>query len=126
PPRANTSTTKPGSTTTTTAPPAGQTSCETLIKQNAPDTAASKSVVLPDRKHTNCYALGPAVVTGKSVGSAGTQYDSTASQWVTEVHFKNNDFVDKIAGPYVGKLVAIELDGVVQSAPQINPNITGR
>ena len=39
---------------------------------------------------------------------------------------KNNDFVDKIAGPLVNKLVAIELDGVVQSAPEINPGITGR
>ena len=28
--------------------------------------------------------------------------------------------------PYVGKQVAIELDGVVQSAPEINPGITGR
>ena len=54
------------------------------------------------------------------------QYDSTNSQFVTNIHFKNNDFVDKIAGPLVGKQVAIELDGVVQSAPTINPGITGR
>jgi preprotein translocase subunit SecD len=124
--KANTPTTKPGSSTTTTAPPAGQTSCETLIKQSPPDTAAAKSVVLPDRKHTACYVLGPAVVTGKSVGSAGTTYDSTRSQWTTDVHFKNNDFVEKIAGPYLQKQVAIELDGVVQSAPTINAGITGR
>jgi preprotein translocase subunit SecD len=124
--KAGTSTTKPGSSTTTTAPPAGQTTCQTLIKQSPPDTDSAKSVVLPDRKHTACYVLGPAVVTGKSVGSAGTQYDSTTSQWVTNVHFKNNDFVDKIAGPYLQKQVAIELDGVVQSAPVINAGITGR
>jgi preprotein translocase subunit SecD len=118
-------TTKPGASTTTTAP-AGATSCETLIKQSPPDTDAAKSVVLPDRKKTACYVLGPAVVTGKSVGSANAQYDSTTSQWVTNVHFKNNDFVTKIAGPYVQKQVAIELDGVVQSAPTINAGITGR
>jgi len=82
--------------------------------------------VLPDRKRTACYVLGPAVVTGKSVGSAGTSYDSTRSQWTTDVHFKNNDFVEKIAGPYLQKQVAIELDGVVQSAPVINAGITGR
>jgi preprotein translocase subunit SecD len=123
---AGTSTTKPGSSTTTTAPPAGQTTCQTLIKQSPADTDSAQSVVLPDRKHTACYVLGPAVVTGKSVGSAGTQYDSTLSQWVTNVHFKNNDFVTKIAGPYLQKQVAIELDGVVQSAPVINAGITGR
>jgi preprotein translocase subunit SecD len=83
-------------------------------------------VVLPDRKHTQCYVLGPVLVTGKSVSTASTQYDSTLSQWVTNVHFKNNDFVDKIAVPYVNKLVAIELDGVVQSAPVIHTGITGR
>src|SRR6478736_917908 len=39
--KANTSTTKPGSSTTTTGPPAGETSCETLIKKSPPDTAAA-------------------------------------------------------------------------------------
>ncbi|MDQ1467871.1 MAG: preprotein translocase subunit SecD [Actinomycetota bacterium] len=122
--KAGTATTKPGASTTTTTP--GETSCEALIKSSPPDTDSAKSVVLPDRKHTQCYVLGPAVVTGKSVGSAQAQYDSTASQWVTNVHFKNNDFVDKIAVPYVNKMVAIELDGVVQSAPVIHTGITGR
>ena len=83
-------------------------------------------MILPDRKQTSCYVLGPALVTGKSIGSASVVYDSTQSQWATNVHFKNNDFIDKIAKPLVGKNVAIELDGVVQSAPLINPNITGR
>jgi preprotein translocase subunit SecD len=119
-------TTKPGSSTTTTAPPPGQTSCETLIKNSPPDTDAAQSVVLPDRKRTACYVLGPAIVTGKSVGSAKAEYDPNKSQWATSVKFKNDDFVTKIAGPYVNKLVAIELDGVVQSAPEINPGITGR
>ncbi len=34
--------------------------------------------------------------------------------------------MQKVAGPYVNQRVAIELDGVVQSAPTINPGITGR
>ena len=38
----------------------------------------------------------------------------------------NDDFLRKIARPLVGRLVAIELDGVVESAPEINPGITGR
>jgi preprotein translocase subunit SecD len=121
--KAGTSTTKPGASTTTTAPSLAA-GCETLIKQSA--TEASTEVVLPDRKRTSCYVLEPAVLTGKSIGSADAQYDSSRSQWVVQVHFRNNDFVEKVAGPYLQKQVAIELDGVVQSAPTINAGITGR
>ena len=70
--------------------------------------------------------LGPVLMTGKDIGSTSTQYDSNSSQWAANVHFKNNDFVTKIAVPYLNKTVAIELDGVVQSAPVINPGITGK
>jgi preprotein translocase subunit SecD len=112
-------------TTTTTAPSQEAQSCEALIKKNPSPLPADQQVVLPDRAREACYVLGPAIVTGKSVGSANAVYDTTQG-WVTNVKFKNNDFVDKIAGPYVNKQVAIELDGVVQSAPTINPGITGR
>src|SRR5262249_32095897 len=57
--------------------------------------------------------------------TANAVYD-TSQGWVTNVKFKNNDFLDKIAQPLVGKLVAIDLDGVVQSYPQIHEGITGR
>ncbi len=133
------STTTPGASTTlggltpTTIPPSTTTipqqafpGCAKLIKQSPPDTDTAQQVILPDRTNSSCYVLGPAIVTGKSVGSSNVQYDSTTSQWATNVHFKNNDFLDKIAGPLVGKQVAIELDGVVQSAPTINQGITGR
>ena len=123
--KAGTPTTRPGASTTTTAPSLAA-GCETLIKQSAPATDASTEVVLPDRKRTSCYVLLAAVLTGKSIGSADAQYDSSRSQWVVQVHFRNNDFVEKVAGPYLEKQVAIELDGVVQSAPTINSGITGR
>ena len=111
---------------TTTLPPQAFPGCAKLIKASPPDTDTAQQVILPDRKKTSCYVLGPAIVTGKSVGSSNVIYDSNSSQWATNVHFKNNDFLTKIAGPLVGKQVAIELDGVVQSAPTINPGITGR
>jgi preprotein translocase subunit SecD len=111
---------------TTTVPQQAFPGCAALIKQSPADTDAAQQVVLPDRDKTSCYVLGPAIVTGKSVGSANTEYDSNSSQFVTNIHFKNNDFLDKIAGPLVGKNVAIELDGVVQSAPTIDQGITGR
>ena len=38
----------------------------------------------------------------------------------------NNDFFKKIVEPNVNKEVAIVLNGVVLSAPTINPGITGR
>ena len=123
PPRASPPTTIP---TTSTTVPGTFPGCEALIKKTAPDTDAAKEVVLPDRQRQYCYVLGPAVVTGKSIGSASTVYDSTASQWTSTVHFKNDDFLTKIAAPYVGKQVAIELDGIVQSAPTIQPGIKGR
>jgi preprotein translocase subunit SecD len=110
---------------TTTAPTKAFPGCATLIKQSPPDTDQAQQVILPDRKRTSCYVLGPAIVTGKSIGSASSNYDPSQG-WVANVHFKNNDFLDKIAGPLVGKDVAIELDGVVQSAPNIHTGITGR
>jgi preprotein translocase subunit SecD len=112
-------------TTTTTAPTQGEQTCESLMAENPPDMPADQPVVLPDRDGEYCYVLGPAIVTGRSVGSADSQYD-TAEGWVTTVKFKNDDFVDKIAQPLIGELVAIELDGVVQSAPEIREGITGR
>jgi preprotein translocase subunit SecD len=111
--------------TSTTVPKAFP-GCVALIKQSPPDTDAAQEVVLPDRQRQFCYVLGPALVTGKSVGSASVLYDSTQSQWSANVHFKNDDFLKQIAQPLVGQQVAIELDGVVQSAPTINAGITGR
>ena len=113
-----------GSTTTTSPAKAGQ-NCAELIKQNPANLDTAQQVWLPDRDHQNCLLLGPVIITGKSVGSANAVYDTTQG-WVTNVKFRNNDFLDKIAKPLVGQYVAIELDGVVQSYPVINEGITGR
>jgi preprotein translocase subunit SecD len=127
-------TTQAGATTTT-----GPTTTSSTLKPNAtckdietPETknVASASVILPDREpeKNGCWALGPALLTGKSVKTAKSSYatESSGSGWGVDVTFKNDDFVNKVAAPNVGQLVAIELDGVVQSAPQINEGITGR
>ena len=109
--------------------PAGSTGfpgCEALVEKSPPDITSARDVVLPDRDRKYCYVLGPAAVTGASIGTSGTVYDSTQSQWVVTAKFRNNDFVDKVARPDVGKQIAIELDGVVQSAPTVQPGITGR
>jgi preprotein translocase subunit SecD len=94
------------------------------------DTSANPQVILLDKadkhgKHQLCYVLGPTLLTGKNIGSAKKFLDQNQG-WQVNVGFKNDDFVKKIAGPFVNKNVAIVLDGVVQSAPTINPGITGR
>ncbi len=87
---------------------------------------ADQPVILPSiPSDGQCYALGPTVLTGKNVSTATARYDSSQG-WLVDVKFRNDDFVNKVAGPMVNKLVAIELDGLVQSAPRINPGITGR
>jgi preprotein translocase subunit SecD len=119
-----TATTVKGASTTTTVPAPGSGTCQNG-KLVTPDVA-DKQVVLPDLNHTACYLLGPTILTGRGVGTASAIIDTTTAAWIVNVHFKNNDFVTKVAVPYVNKQVAIELDGVVQSAPTINPGITGK
>jgi preprotein translocase subunit SecD len=120
-----TPTTVKGATTPTTAP-AGAGTCQNgkIITQNA--TAAQGNIVLPDLDKTSCFLLGPTILTGRNVGTASAVVNTTTAAWEVNVHFKNNDFVTKVATPYVGKQVAIELDDVVQSAPTINSGITGQ
>jgi hypothetical protein len=88
-------------------------------------------VVLPDKpnkngKHQVCYALGPRLLDGSGIGKVDVTHDPSQGGYIIELTFKNDDFVNKVARPEVNKDVAIVVDGVVQSAPKINPGITGR
>jgi preprotein translocase subunit SecD len=87
---------------------------------------AGSQVILADRDKKNCYALGPTLLTGANVERADPVMNPVTNAWEVNVHFNNDDFVQKVAKPEVLKQVAIVLDGVVQSAPMINPGITGR
>jgi preprotein translocase subunit SecD len=119
---AATTTTAAGGTTTTTTPPVS--TCDDLVTPRE-ENVADAQVTLPDRSGEVCYLLGPTLMTGKDISRADARYNPSEG-WVVELTFKNDDFVDKVATPYVGKQVAIEIDGVVQSAPTINEGITGR
>jgi preprotein translocase subunit SecD len=132
-PAQETTTTAPAGTTTTapaaTTPQPGQT-CKDLITPRQ-QNLASAEVWLPGRpvkggEPDACYLLGPTILTGRNISSAGASYDSNIGSYATDITFKTNEFVDKVATPYVGRQVAIELDGIVQSAPTINQGITGR
>jgi preprotein translocase subunit SecD len=120
-----TATTVKGGTTTTTVPAATDSTCQNGKLVSKTDTS-DKQVLLPDLQKTACYLLDPTILTGRGVGTATAVVNPTTAAWEVNVHFKNNDFVTKVATPYVGKQVAIELDGVVQSAPTIDQGITGQ
>jgi preprotein translocase subunit SecD len=78
-------------------------------------------VVLPDKDKKVRYQLGPAELTGRALSGA-TATVSQTGQW--EVDFTLNGQgstqFDQLAQRNFQKQVAIDLDGIVQSAPQIN------
>jgi preprotein translocase subunit SecD len=120
---ATTATTKAPATTASTLP-AG-TACRAHVTSAAQDID-NATVFIPDRDpKLGCYELGPALLTGKSISTASASYDPSQGGWGVDLTTKGNDFVQKIAQPYVNQEIAIDLDGVVQSAPKINPGITG-
>jgi hypothetical protein len=107
------------------------TSCENGLLVTPPALRTARADVnLPDRadkhgKHSVCYELGPVLLDGSGITSA-QPFDDPSTGWVLNIHFGNDDFLMKVARPEVNKNVAIVVDDVVQSAPVINPGITGR
>jgi preprotein translocase subunit SecD len=69
------------------------------------------------------YVLGPEEMTGHAIGSANAQQDQTGN-WVvnyTLAGSANSALWDKVAGENFHQYLGIELDGVVYSAPIIQP-----
>ena len=72
------------------------------------------------------YVLGPAQMTGTAIGSAVAQQSQTGA-WEVNYTLKgsaNSKLWDKVADENFHLLLGIELDGVVQSAPLIQPSQT--
>jgi preprotein translocase subunit SecD len=96
------------------------------IKTTLPqDDYAKDTVILPSlgaTKNSARYVLGPAELTGKSVKSAIAQQNQIG-QWVVNYTLTStgSPLWDKVAQENFHALLAIELDGVVQSAPLIQP-----
>jgi preprotein translocase subunit SecD len=95
------------------------------IKSTPPnDDNKLNIVLLPGLGKTGVrYVLGPAQLTGKSVHSAVAQ-QSTIGQWVVNYTLTKtgSPLWDSVAQKNFHGLLAIELDGVVQSAPLIQPD----
>ena len=102
----------------------------------------STSVLKPDYEHSTVllpglattgsanggerYVLGPSEMTGHAIGSAQATQDQTGA-WVVDYSLAgsaNSQLWDKVAQQNFHQLLGIELDGVVYSAPIIQPTQT--
>ena len=91
-----------------------------------PQDDPAKDVVLPYLGHPGVYyLLGPAQMTGQSVAKAVAQQD-TVGAWVVNYTLTKtgSPLWDSVAQKNFHQQLAIELDGVVQSAPLIQPTQT--
>ncbi|HEV7526738.1 MAG TPA: hypothetical protein VGP92_17355, partial [Acidimicrobiia bacterium] len=107
--------------------PGTQNACEPGGHVPPASTATEPAqIALPDRKRTACYVLGKVLLTGHDIVTAQAVVNPTTAAWEVNLHFANDNFVTKVAAPYEGRQIAIVVDGVVESAPTINPGITGQ
>jgi preprotein translocase subunit SecD len=144
---ATTATTTAGGTTPTTvaaggsgaAPAYSSDDCQlanTNVASALPSTPASAddptaTVLLPSADSTGNnadpngarYLLGPSQLTGKVVSTATAEPPdpSVSAEWYVQVQFTGSGgpLFDKLAQANLEGFVAIDLDGVVESAPQI-------
>jgi preprotein translocase subunit SecD len=87
---------------------------------------ANQAVLLPSAGNpSQRYILGPAQMTGTSLKNAVAQQDQ-AGAWIVSYNLTGTGSAlwDQVASANFHGLVAIELDGVVQSAPIIQPTET--
>jgi len=125
PPEGATPTTTPPTTVEgsppTSAPPADLPT--TPSDQDDPKA----QVVLPQKdskgKVTTRYALGPAAVKGQAISSAKAQIDTASGNWAVNFGLSGDgetDWNKMAASVGKGKQIAIDLDGVVKSAPSLS------
>jgi preprotein translocase subunit SecD len=83
----------------------------------------TKSVLLPVLGQAGVrYVLGPSELTGQSIGKAYATQDSLGA-WVVDYTLtgSGSPLWDAVAKANFHQMLAIELDGVIQSAPLIQP-----
>ena len=97
------------------------------IKTTKPaDDNPLDNVILPELGQPGTrYLLGPSQLTGQAIGKAVAQQD-TLGQWVVNYTLtkKGSPEWDNVADKNFHQALAIELDGVIQSAPLIQPTQT--
>src|SRR5688500_2512945 len=117
---------KPSTTTTAPADPAASTTTTTEVPTTKrEDDKADQVVVLPEFEDDTVvarYRLGPAELTGKALKSARANFTAESGQWGVTFTMtgEGGKQFDELAKRNYQRQVAIVLDGVVKSAPQIN------
>jgi preprotein translocase subunit SecD len=88
----------------------------------------TKQVVLPEipggsKKVSDRLVLGPAEMTGRALSGAQPAVDPNTGAWRVDMNFTSTGKKEfqALARKYANQRVAIDLDGVVKSAPTINP-----
>ncbi|HEX2192105.1 MAG TPA: protein translocase subunit SecD [Acidimicrobiales bacterium] len=116
---AETPTTAPGTPPTTVAPSELET---TPPEENDP----AKQVVLPEKDSRGNvvarYQLGPAEVRGQAISSSRAQVEPTTGAWTVNFELTGDgtrDWNAMAAKVGRGNRIAIDLDGVVRSAPSL-------
>jgi len=129
PTSSSTSTSSTTSTTVEGAAPTSSTSTTVPVDLNATtapeDDDETKQVILPEKdsdgRVTSRYLLGPAEVKGQALSGATAAVSQTGS-WEVEFELTGdgtkqwNDMAAKVGA---GNQIAIDLDGVVRSAPRL-------
>jgi preprotein translocase subunit SecD len=98
-----------------------------IVKTTSPNSDNPKdNVILPYLGHAGTrYLLGPSELTGQAIGKAVAQ-QSQLGAWVVNYTLtkKGSPEWDSVANKNFHQALAIELDGVIQSAPFIQPGQT--
>lgn len=86
--------------------------------------SSDKDVIVLDKEKKTKYKLGPTMLTGGALTNAVVKFDNQTGGTVVDVTFSaaGSDAFDKAASQQFHKQLAIVLDGVVQSAPVIQPD----
>ena len=93
-----------------------------VVNGHCKKPSASRPLLMADRAKRHCYSLGPLLLTGAGIGSAGVLLDPQLEQWVVNLHWPSDDFATAIANANdVNHEYAVILDGVVQGAFTLDP-----
>src|SRR5205085_1445145 len=122
------STTTTVATTETTVPATTTTTTIDITKTTKPeDNNPDNQVVLPEKDShgtvTARYLLGPAKVNGRALSSARAVVDTSTGAWEVEFSLTSagtKEWNDMAAQVGQGNQIAIDLDGVVKSAPRLD------
>jgi len=121
------STTTTVATTETTVPATTTTTIDITKTTKPEDNNPDNQVVLPEKDAhgtvTARYLLGPAKVNGRALSSARAVVDTSTGAWEVEFSLTSagtKEWNDMAAQVGQGNQIAIDLDGVVKSAPRLD------